>query len=189
MAVQAARMGRTSALRPRKDHDCRGTRGRERLRPLSRRRRRRDPLPYAASVHAKRGAISPAGLLVTAMRATAKRATTTSIICSACCANSKPQRVCAEARRARLQTEDHFGVIYYGSTSAAMAEALAALERQGLHLDTLRVRAFPFSEESSSSSMLTTRCSWSSRTGTPSFRNSSSRVHDRPRTLHLDPAL
>jgi 2-oxoglutarate ferredoxin oxidoreductase subunit alpha len=40
-----------------------------------------------------------------------------------------------------------FGVIYYGSTSLAMDEALVALEAQGLHLDTLRVRAFPFSEE------------------------------------------
>jgi len=36
------------------------------------------------------------------------------------------------------------GVIYYGSTSGAMNEALDALERQGLHLDALRVRAFPF---------------------------------------------
>ena len=40
-----------------------------------------------------------------------------------------------------------FGAIYYGSTSIAMDEALEALEAQGLHLDTLRVRAFPFSEE------------------------------------------
>ncbi|HEY0283650.1 MAG TPA: hypothetical protein VGC27_13640, partial [Rhizomicrobium sp.] len=40
-----------------------------------------------------------------------------------------------------------YGVIYYGSTSAAMDEALDALERQGLYLDALRVRAFPFSHE------------------------------------------
>ena len=40
-----------------------------------------------------------------------------------------------------------YGVIYFGSTSAAMAEALVALEAQGLHLDTLRLRAFPFSDE------------------------------------------
>jgi 2-oxoglutarate ferredoxin oxidoreductase subunit alpha len=40
-----------------------------------------------------------------------------------------------------------FGVIYYGSTAIAMDEAFAALEAQGLHLDTLRVRGFPFSEE------------------------------------------
>jgi 2-oxoglutarate ferredoxin oxidoreductase subunit alpha len=40
-----------------------------------------------------------------------------------------------------------FGAIYYGSTSIAMDEALAALEADRLHLDTLRIRAFPFSEE------------------------------------------
>ena len=39
------------------------------------------------------------------------------------------------------------GVIFYGSTTVAMEEALAALEAQGLYLDTLRIRAFPFSDE------------------------------------------
>jgi 2-oxoglutarate ferredoxin oxidoreductase subunit alpha len=39
------------------------------------------------------------------------------------------------------------GVIYFGSTAAAMSEALVALEASGLHLDTLRLRAFPFSDE------------------------------------------
>jgi 2-oxoglutarate/2-oxoacid ferredoxin oxidoreductase subunit alpha len=37
-----------------------------------------------------------------------------------------------------------FGVVYYGSTAPAMDETLAALEAQGIHLDSLRVRAFPF---------------------------------------------
>ncbi|MGH6612379.1 MAG: 2-oxoacid:acceptor oxidoreductase subunit alpha, partial [Burkholderiaceae bacterium] len=36
------------------------------------------------------------------------------------------------------------GVIYYGSTSPSMNEALGELERIGVHLDRLRVRAFPF---------------------------------------------
>jgi 2-oxoglutarate ferredoxin oxidoreductase subunit alpha len=40
-----------------------------------------------------------------------------------------------------------YGALYFGSTSAAMSEALVALEAQGRHLDTLRVRAFPFSDE------------------------------------------
>jgi len=39
------------------------------------------------------------------------------------------------------------GVIYYGSTSAAMREALGALEADGLHLDALRIRAFPFHDD------------------------------------------
>jgi 2-oxoglutarate ferredoxin oxidoreductase subunit alpha len=38
------------------------------------------------------------------------------------------------------------GVIYFGSTSPAMDEALKALEADGDHLDALRVRAFPFSD-------------------------------------------
>lgn len=37
-----------------------------------------------------------------------------------------------------------FGAIYYGSTSPAMAEAIALLDAEGLLLDTLRVRAYPF---------------------------------------------
>jgi 2-oxoglutarate ferredoxin oxidoreductase subunit alpha len=37
------------------------------------------------------------------------------------------------------------GVIYFGSTSPAMAEALDHLEAEGHHVNALRVRAFPFS--------------------------------------------
>jgi 2-oxoglutarate ferredoxin oxidoreductase subunit alpha len=39
------------------------------------------------------------------------------------------------------------GVIYYGSTSPAMREAQVQLADQGLHVDSLRVRAFPFSQQ------------------------------------------
>jgi 2-oxoglutarate ferredoxin oxidoreductase subunit alpha len=38
------------------------------------------------------------------------------------------------------------GAIYFGSTSPAMDEAVATLERDGLYLDTVRVRAFPFAD-------------------------------------------
>jgi 2-oxoglutarate ferredoxin oxidoreductase subunit alpha len=38
------------------------------------------------------------------------------------------------------------GVIYYGSTSAAMREALETLETQGRRLNALRVRGFPFQD-------------------------------------------
>jgi len=37
-----------------------------------------------------------------------------------------------------------FGAIYYGSTSPAMSEAITALESEQIHLDTLRLCAFPF---------------------------------------------
>ncbi len=42
------------------------------------------------------------------------------------------------ARKTRL------GVLYFGSTSPAMGEALDVLTAQGIHLDALRLRAFPF---------------------------------------------
>jgi 2-oxoglutarate ferredoxin oxidoreductase subunit alpha len=45
-------------------------------------------------------------------------------------------------RKARQKTK--FGVLYYGSTSPAMNEAIEALEAQGQHVDTMRIRAFPF---------------------------------------------
>jgi 2-oxoglutarate ferredoxin oxidoreductase subunit alpha len=38
------------------------------------------------------------------------------------------------------------GVIFFGSTSPAMAEASTRLQAEGLVLDTLRVRAFPFAD-------------------------------------------
>jgi len=47
----------------------------------------------------------------------------------------------------KAREKARYGVIYFGSTSAAMAEAMVTLEGQGLHLDTLRIRAFPFSDE------------------------------------------
>jgi 2-oxoglutarate ferredoxin oxidoreductase subunit alpha len=39
------------------------------------------------------------------------------------------------------------GVIYFGSSTPAMHEAFAVLKARGLHLDGLRVRGFPFSDE------------------------------------------
>jgi 2-oxoglutarate ferredoxin oxidoreductase subunit alpha len=40
-----------------------------------------------------------------------------------------------------------FGAIYYGSTSAAMQEALDVLSARGIHINALRVRGFPFQDE------------------------------------------
>jgi 2-oxoglutarate ferredoxin oxidoreductase subunit alpha len=52
----------------------------------------------------------------------------------------------APVKRSAKERTRH-GVIYFGSTTAAMSEALVALEADGLHLDTLRIRAFPFADE------------------------------------------
>ncbi|MBW4049058.1 MAG: 2-oxoacid:acceptor oxidoreductase subunit alpha [Proteobacteria bacterium] len=49
-----------------------------------------------------------------------------------------------ELRRAERPTR--LGVLYFGSTSPAMREALDVLTQQGFELDALRLRAFPFAE-------------------------------------------
>ncbi len=38
-------------------------------------------------------------------------------------------------------------VLWFGSTGAAMAESLAELTRMGIHVDRMRIRAFPFADE------------------------------------------
>lgn len=39
------------------------------------------------------------------------------------------------------------GIIYYGSSAAAMKEALEGLQDDDIHLDALRIRAFPFHQD------------------------------------------
>jgi len=48
-------------------------------------------------------------------------------------------------RKAKRRTP--YGVIYFGSTSPAMDESLDSLEASGVHLDALRLRAFPFTDQ------------------------------------------
>jgi 2-oxoglutarate/2-oxoacid ferredoxin oxidoreductase subunit alpha len=50
-----------------------------------------------------------------------------------------------EKRAARQATK--FGVLYFGSTTVAMEEAFEALEARGVHLDAMRLRGFPFTDE------------------------------------------
>jgi len=54
------------------------------------------------------------------------------------------RRYLPEPVRRKASAPTRFGAIYFGSTTPAMVEALSALQAQGIHLDTLRVRAFPF---------------------------------------------
>ncbi|HEY2069765.1 MAG TPA: 2-oxoacid:acceptor oxidoreductase subunit alpha [Rhizomicrobium sp.] len=44
----------------------------------------------------------------------------------------------------KSKTATRWGALYFGSTSVAMDEAIATLEAQGLALDIMRIRAFPF---------------------------------------------
>jgi 2-oxoglutarate/2-oxoacid ferredoxin oxidoreductase subunit alpha len=48
-------------------------------------------------------------------------------------------------RAAREPTR--YGALYFGSTAPAMIEALEALEERGIHLDTMRIRAYPFHDD------------------------------------------
>jgi 2-oxoglutarate ferredoxin oxidoreductase subunit alpha len=56
-------------------------------------------------------------------------------------ADMVPQPVLRKATQAT-----RFGAIYFGSTSPAMRESLDVLESQGIHLDAMRLLAFPFPE-------------------------------------------
>jgi 2-oxoglutarate ferredoxin oxidoreductase subunit alpha len=46
--------------------------------------------------------------------------------------------------QANAERPTKYGVIYFGSTSPAMDEAIGLLEARGHQLDRLRIRAFPF---------------------------------------------
>ncbi|HEY1503987.1 MAG TPA: 2-oxoacid:acceptor oxidoreductase subunit alpha [Stellaceae bacterium] len=52
----------------------------------------------------------------------------------------------APVRRDAKQ-KSKYGVLYFGSTAPSMNEALGALEEQGVHLNAMRLRGFPFSDE------------------------------------------
>jgi 2-oxoglutarate/2-oxoacid ferredoxin oxidoreductase subunit alpha len=47
----------------------------------------------------------------------------------------------------KAEAPTRFGAIYFGSTTPAMVEADMMLTEQGIHLDLLRVRGFPFGDE------------------------------------------
>jgi 2-oxoglutarate/2-oxoacid ferredoxin oxidoreductase subunit alpha len=57
------------------------------------------------------------------------------------------KRLVPAAIRRNAPAPARYGVIYYGSTSPAMDEAIEGLAAAGHHLNTLRVRAFPFGQE------------------------------------------
>ena len=48
--------------------------------------------------------------------------------------------------RARPEQRSKCGLIHFGSSAPAVREAMAALAEDGIQLDTMRLRAFPFSE-------------------------------------------
>ncbi len=52
----------------------------------------------------------------------------------------------APVRRDAKQ-KSKYGVLYFGSTAPSMNEALGTLEEQGIHIDAMRLRGFPFVDE------------------------------------------
>ena len=54
---------------------------------------------------------------------------------------------CRAPSFARRRSRRAIGVIHYGSTAPAMDEATQLLAREGVHVDALRIRAFPFGPE------------------------------------------
>jgi 2-oxoglutarate ferredoxin oxidoreductase subunit alpha len=115
-----------------------------RLRPLQGRGRRRHPWRTLPGTHPTRGSYFTRGTTrdpyarysergpdyVYNVERLLKKATAATLV--------PPPVPRPAARRTRL------GVIFFGSTSPAMHEALDVLG-QGIHLDALRLRAFPFS--------------------------------------------
>lgn len=51
-----------------------------------------------------------------------------------------------QPERRDATAETRVGTLYFGSTSPAMDEALDGLEEEGLHVNAMRLRAFPFPE-------------------------------------------
>ncbi|WP_394761048.1 2-oxoacid:acceptor oxidoreductase subunit alpha [Phenylobacterium sp.] len=58
-----------------------------------------------------------------------------------------PAPIRQDAKRKTPNQKVSDGVIYFGSSTPSMLEALEHLEGQGHHLDAMRVRGFPFSDE------------------------------------------
>src|SRR5271165_337743 len=90
---------------------------------------------------------SPAAPARTATRGIPRKVPTTSTTCSGCCTNSRLRNAWCHARSRAAREQTRFGALYFGSTAPAMTEALEALEERGIHLDTMRVRAFPFHDD------------------------------------------
>jgi 2-oxoglutarate ferredoxin oxidoreductase subunit alpha len=57
------------------------------------------------------------------------------------------KKLVPQAIRRNAEAPTRYGIIYYGSTSPAMDEAIEGLAAMGHHVNMLRVRAFPFGPE------------------------------------------
>jgi 2-oxoglutarate/2-oxoacid ferredoxin oxidoreductase subunit alpha len=132
----------------------------KRLRPLQGRGRRRHPLAHAARHAPDQGRFFTRGTTRDRYtRATPSRARLPATTCSGCCEVPTRRRalVPQPVLRAARRSPRVFGVIYFGSTSPAMREALDVLEAQRHPPRRAAHARLPLPDEVRSSSRRTTR--------------------------------
>ena len=107
-----------------------------------------DGIPWRTlpGTHPSKGAFFTRGTTRNPYASTPSAGPTTSTTWSGCCRSSKRRRPWCRSRCCARPPSPPLGVIYFGSTSPAMHEALDVLEADGVHVDALRLRAFPFPE-------------------------------------------
>jgi 2-oxoglutarate ferredoxin oxidoreductase subunit alpha len=164
--VRAVRLGRHRALRPRQGDDAEELEaGKDfgRYKDVD-----GDGIPYRTYArHAPdQGRYFTRGTTRNAYARTPSAGPTTSTTCSGCCASSRRRALWCRSRAAPAPKPTRFGVIYFGSTSPAMDEALDVLEAEGIISTRCACAPSRSPTRSASSSPRTTACSWSSRTAT-----------------------
>jgi len=143
-AVRAAPMGRQSALRSLAGDDRR--RRLEAGKDFGAPRRRGTAFLRTIRDHAERGASSPAAPARTATGQIQREGTATSTT------SAPPEEIETAKQLVRGDPGDakaatRFGAIYYGLDRPGDGRGVANARRAGLHLDTLRIRAFPFHDD------------------------------------------
>ena len=141
----AAHLGRHPQIRPRQGHDRDGAGSRRRFRPLSRRRQRRHSLSHLPGTHPTKGSFFTRGTSRDRYaRYTEEGPAYADNMQRLLRKFETAKDLVPRPLQANADKPTKYGVIYFGSTSPAMDEAIELLEANGHALDRLRVRAFPF---------------------------------------------
>ena len=119
------------------------------LGPLPGRRRRRHPLPHAARHASDQGRLLHARHLARRERPLHRGRPSSTRACSTASAASsiRPPPSCRSPRSPSATRAARPASIYFGATTPAMREALDLLEREGVKVNALRIKAFPFSRD------------------------------------------
>jgi 2-oxoglutarate ferredoxin oxidoreductase subunit alpha len=114
------------------------------------------PIAPIPGTHPTKGAYFTRGTTRDAYRALLRGRADYVATWSGCCASGRPRSPRAAPLRYSPPKPTRFGVIYFGSTSPAMDEALARSKAERHHVDALRVRAFPLRRRASRTSSTST---------------------------------